>query len=216
VVAIGHFFASAPRATLAWPSAPETALALSYLGIVFACLWRGPLRWIGAPLAAAVALWPRPAPPVAWIAADGDDAAIVVAGQEVAMKPGARAYATELWAQRRGFVMASDPATAQQAHFDCDRKGCAPIGPGRPAIAAWWGKRPPSLERWNALCDRTDIVIYRASSAPSPYCGGALVLTRADFARGGSAEVFRGPRGFRIEWAQPLRGQRPWSINPAG
>jgi competence protein ComEC len=214
VVAIGSFFANSPRAVLAWPSAPEVALATSYLGIVFACLWRGWLRWIGAPLAAAVALWPRPAPPVAWMASDGDDAAIVAGGEEVAMKPGARAYATQLWAQRRGFKMPADAEVAQQARFDCDRKGCAPVGPGRPAIAAWWGKRPPSLERWNALCDRTDIVIYRALSAPSTHCGRALVLTRADFARGGAAEVFRAPEGFRIAWAQPIRGTRPWSSNP--
>jgi competence protein ComEC len=73
----------------------------------------------------------------------------------------------------------------------------------------------PSLERWNALCDRTDIVVFRASSAPSPSCGEALVLTRADFARGGAAEVFKAPHGYRIAWAQPIRGQRPWSSGPA-
>jgi competence protein ComEC len=215
VVAIGHLFATARMAALTWPSAPEAALAVSYLAIIFACLWRGSLRWVAAPLAAAVALWPRPTPPVAWIAADGDDAAIVVGGTEVAMKPDARAYATGLWAQRRGFALPANAEAAQGAHFDCDRKGCVPIGPGRPAIAAWWGKRPPSLERWNALCDRTDIVVFRGASAPSASCGEALVLTRADFARGGAAEVFRAPHGYRIVWAQPIRGQRPWSSGSA-
>jgi competence protein ComEC len=216
VVAIGHLFAHGPGAALTWSSAPEAALAVSYLGIVFACIWRGSLRWVAAPLAAAVALWPRPAPPVAWIAADGDDAAIVVAGEEVAMKPGARLYATQLWAQRRGLAMAADPAAAQSTHFDCDRKGCTPVGSARPAIASWWGKRPPSLERWNAMCERTDIVIFRGRAAPSATCGGALVLTRADFARGGAAEIFATPRGYRIAWAQPIRGVRPWSASGSG
>ncbi|MGH6958021.1 MAG: ComEC/Rec2 family competence protein, partial [Caulobacteraceae bacterium] len=70
ILAIGHFFASAPGQSAGEASAPEIALALSYLGILFACLWRGPLRWTGLPLAAAVALWPRPPAPVAWIASD--------------------------------------------------------------------------------------------------------------------------------------------------
>jgi competence protein ComEC len=48
VIAIGHLFATRRRAALTWPSAPEAALAISYLAIVFACLWRGRLRWIGA------------------------------------------------------------------------------------------------------------------------------------------------------------------------
>ncbi len=88
VIWLGHVFASAPGAAMTLASAPQVALAISYLGIVFACLWRGRLRWIGLPMAAAVALWPRPAPPAAWIAADGGDAAVVANGQMVAMKVG--------------------------------------------------------------------------------------------------------------------------------
>ncbi len=214
VIFLGHVFAVAPGAAMTLPSAPQIALAISYLGIVFACLWKGNLRWIGVPMAAAVALWPRPPAPVAWMAADGDDAAIVAAGQEVPLKPGARRYATQLWAQRRGFALTADPAVAealQQRYFDCDRKGCAPIGPGRPAIATWWGKRPPEAERADRLCAGTDIVIYRAEGAAPAACRGAIVLTRADFAKGGAAEVFTAPVGWRIAWSQPLRGERPWT-----
>ncbi|MHB8530956.1 MAG: ComEC/Rec2 family competence protein, partial [Caulobacteraceae bacterium] len=60
VVWLGHLFAAAPGSGLTMPSAPEAALIVSYAGIVFACLWRGRLRWIGVPMAAAVAVWPRP------------------------------------------------------------------------------------------------------------------------------------------------------------
>ncbi|MEO8927705.1 MAG: ComEC/Rec2 family competence protein [Caulobacteraceae bacterium] len=212
VIFLGHVFATAPGATLAMPSAPQIALAISYLGIVFACLWKGPLRWIGAPMAAAVALWPRPPAPVAWIAADGNDAAIVAAGREIPLKPGQRLYATQLWAQRRGFALTADSAAAQvfqQGFFDCDRKGCVPIGAARPAIAAWWTKRAPSAERARRLCAGTDILIFRAE-APPP-CPGAIVLTRTDFDQGGAVEVFAAPDGWRLAWSQPLRGDRPWT-----
>ncbi|MGI9169474.1 MAG: ComEC/Rec2 family competence protein, partial [Caulobacteraceae bacterium] len=213
VIFLGHVFATAPGASLTMASAPQVALAVSYLGILFACLWKGSLRWIGAPMAAAVALWPRPAAPVAWIAADGDDAAIVVGRREIALKPGKRLYATQLWAQRRVLALTADPAAAevlQREYFDCDRKGCAPLGPTRPALAAWWFKRGPSPERAERLCAATDILVFRAAT-PAPPCQGAMVLTRADFDAGGAAEVFAAPGGWRIVWSQPLRGDRPWT-----
>jgi len=219
VIFLGHVFAVAPGAALTLPSAPQAALAISYLGIVFACLWKGRLRWIGVPMAAAVAVWPRPAPPVAWMAADGNDAAIVVARQEVPLKPGMRLYATQLWAQRRGFALAVDPLAAaaiQQRFFDCDRKGCSPLGSGRPALATWWSKRPPNEARSGRLCAAADILIFRAQAPPPAACRGAIVLTRADFAAGGAAEVFAAPGGWRIAWSQPLRGARPWSASVGG
>ena len=211
ILALAHVFAHAPGAAFTIPSAPTIALAVSYLGIVFACLWRGRLRWIGLPMAAAVALWPRPAPPIAWVASDGNDAAIVARGQEVALKPDKRAYATGLWAQRRGFTLPTDAAAAQAAAFDCDRKHCAPINRTQPALAAWWSTRPPKPEQADALCDGVQILVTRAAFDPPTACAKALVLRPDDFAKGGAAEIFRTPKGFSIVWAQPIRGQRPWT-----
>src|SRR5579859_6877131 len=211
VIFLGHVFAVAPGATMTLSSAPEIALAISYLGIVFACLWRGRLRWIGLPMSAAVALWPRPAPPLAWIAADGDDAAVVVAGQEIAMKPGARGYATQLWAQRHGFALPADPAAASRGVYDCDRRGCLPLGDARPAMAASWMRKTPGPDRYADLCAEADIVILRSAFAPDEGCGRALVLTRSDFERGGAVEVFADKTGWRLAWSQPLRGHRPWT-----
>lgn len=211
IIALGHVFSSAPGAAMIFPSAPGVALAISYVGIVFACLWRGRLRWIGLPMSAAVALWPRPTAPVAWIAADGDDAAVVVAGRELPMKPGVREYATRLWAQHRGFTLPTDAVAASAEVFDCDRRGCLPVGPARPALAASWMQRTPGRERFNDLCARADIVILRSPEAPRGRCGAAMVLTRGDFEKGGAAEVFASPSGWRLAWAQPLRGRRPWT-----
>ncbi len=215
VIALGRFFALAPGASASLPSAPEIALAISYVGIVFACLWRGRLRLVGIPMAFAVALWPRPPAPVAWLAADGDDAAVVIGGTEVAMKPGARQYATQLWAQRRGFALPADDAAAQQAAaaFDCDRSGCAPLGSVRPAIGAWWTRRRPRQDDLAALCARADIFILRAAVEAPAACGKALILRRGDFEAGGSAEVFADGAGrWRLAWSQPLRGRRPWTL----
>ena len=215
IITVGHWFATAPWAVLAAPSAPEIALGISYCGIIFACLWRGRLRVAGLPMAAAVMMWPRPVAPVAWIAADGNDAAIVVHGLEVPLKPGARQYATQLWSQRRGFALSAnlDAETAQQARaFDCDRRGCASKGLTHPSISAWWSHRPPTAARFDALCAHADILILRARVTPPLACAKSILLDAAAFGRGGAAEVFGAPGHWRIAWSQPMRGVRPWTL----
>jgi competence protein ComEC len=214
VVAIGHVFSSAPGAAVTMSSAPTIALALSYLGIVFGCLWRGRLRWIGVPLAFAVALWPRPAPPAGWISNDGGDAAVVANGEVVALKPLTRLYGTQTWAQRRNLRLPAQPEAAVDALFDCDRNACAPHPFTHPAIAAWWTRRMPKPERLARLCERADILILRADAPTPPACRGVMVLRRSAFELGGAAEVYPAAGGgWRLVWAQPLRGSRPWSLS---
>ena len=210
IVWLAHLFGAGPSASVAMTSAPFPALPIAFFGVVFACLWKGWLRLIGLPLAMAVALWPRPGPPVAWIAADGDDAAVAVAGQVVALKPGKRAYATQLWAQKHGFTLPADPAAAQAKAFTCDRSGCAPTGAARPALATWWARRPPKAERLQALCRAAEIFVTRAPIAAGD-CRAPLILGPDAFTAGGAADVYATPSGWRLVWSQPERGWRPWS-----
>jgi competence protein ComEC len=50
---------------------------------------------------------------------------------------------------------------------------------------------------------------------PEGVCPGKLVLTGADFERGGAAELYRQPDGgWKVRWAQDLRGRRPWTWGP--
>ncbi len=212
IVWLAHLFANAPGAARTFPSAPGPALLISYLGILFLCLWRGRLRWLGLPLSLAVVLWPRPVPPVAWLASDGGDAAIVSGAEEIALKPGKRAYATQLWAQRWGFALPDDAATALASYYDCDRQACAPKANVKPAIAAWWTVRKPKPDRLEDLCQGADFLILRAAAPAPPSCAGTKILSPADFATGGAAEVFPvSGGGYRLIWSQPSRGVRPWT-----
>ena len=129
------------------------------------------------------------------------------------MKPGARQYATGVWAQRRGFSQPSDAAAAREGAFDCDRKGCLPVGPARPALAASCTRREPSADRWAAMCAAADIVILRSDTAPPGPCRAPVILKRGDFARLGAAEVFRRDGHWDLSWSQPIRGRRPWSAD---
>jgi competence protein ComEC len=211
IIGLGKLFATAPGAASTASAAPQIALILSYFGILFVCLWKGRLRWIGLPLAAAVAFWPRPAPPLIWVADDGADAAIVSRGQEVALRPGVRAYATDLWAQRRGLVVPADMTTARGALFDCDYWSCEARPGVSPALSIWWTRRQPKPDRLAELCAGSDILVLRADVTLPSSCRDALVLRPGDFAANGAAEIYPAGRGWRVAWSQPLRGARPWT-----
>ena len=211
VIALGHLFATAPGAGATATAAPEIALAVSYLGILFVCLWRGHLRWIGLPLAAAVAFWPRPPAPVIWVASDGADAALADRGREVALRPGVRAYATQLWAQRRGLAVPADMTQARGAMFDCDYWSCAARPGIKPALGIWWTRRKPKPQRLAELCASSEILVLRANVGLPGACRDAIVLRPGDFAVGGAAEIFAAGKGWRLVWSQPIRGHRPWT-----
>jgi competence protein ComEC len=77
MLALAHVAANAPGAMTTVASAPSIALAAAFLGILWLCLWRGPLRLLGLPLALAVNLWPRPPAPDVWVASNGANAAVM-------------------------------------------------------------------------------------------------------------------------------------------
>ena len=104
-------------------------------------------------------------------------------------------------------------AKAQDALFDCDRNHCLPKASASPAIAAWWTRRQPKPGQLDDLCRGADIVIMRANLPAPLTCSGAIVLGPDDFVKGGAAEVYAAPNGWRLQWAQPLRGVRPWTTN---
>lgn len=209
LLALARMVAGWPRAVWIVASAPAAALPVSFLGLLWLCLWKGRIRWLGLPAALAVALWPRPEPPAAWIASDGGAAAVRASGQAVFLRPDAKQFAAELWARRRGLAEPQDLEAARDARFDCDRRSCLPLTADTPRLAAWWTRRAPTDRDWAALCAGSDIVVVRGArpAAPCP----ALVLAGPDFARGGSAEIYRAGPGWRVVWANTSRGARPWT-----
>jgi competence protein ComEC len=207
---VAHAAANAPYATLTIASAPAWTLPAAFLGILWLCLWKGRLRWAGLPFALAVTLTPRPPAPELWVAADGAAAAVRSGGQAVLFRPDVKRFAAELWSRRRGLAPTEDEAL-RDALFACDRWSCVPAG--GPSVAMVWSRKPVEAARLAALCARAEVVVIRGDADPE-VCPGRLVLTAADFERGGSAELHRDPKGWRVQWAQDLRGRRPWTWGP--
>ncbi len=212
MLAIGEWVAGLPGAVRTVASAPDFVLPVAFLGVLFCSLWRGPLRWLGLPFAAAVMLWPRDPTPDLWIGDGGTNAAFVEGSQAVVMRPGVRQFAIDVWTRRRGVVPADRPSEG----WACTRFSCAPAEPGAAPLAMWWGRQPPSLEQVDALCRSAPVVSVRATLAALPAsCTGRLVLDGEDYARGSAVELWRdGPASanrWRAVWTADVRGDRPWS-----
>jgi competence protein ComEC len=210
-LAISDWVAKLPGAIVVVPSAPAIALPISFLGLLFACLWKGRARWAGLPVAAAVLIWPRPEPPLVWIASDGANAVVRDGGQGVVLRPEAKAFAVDLWTKRRGLTPADPKVLA--ANFECDRKGCAPTAAvGGVKVGGWWWRKPPPPERTDALCRSADLVVFRGRVDRLPSaCGRPLVLDGLDFERGGSVELWRRNGRWLALWSRDVRGERPWT-----
>jgi len=206
MLAIGNWTANLPGAVQTVASAPTAALPIAFLGVLFLCLWRGPLRWLGLPFAAAVMLWPRPPVPDVWIGDGGTKAAFVRAGEAVVLRPGVRTFASDVWSRRRGLEAIDRP----DAGWTCTRFSCAPEATG--PVADWWGRRAPDADQLTALCATTEVVSLRAPVPALPdSCRTRLVLDGTDFARGGAVELWRTDNGWRALWTAEVRGDRPWS-----
>lgn len=212
MLVIGTWTASLPGAVRTVASAPDFVLPVAFLGVLFCCLWRGPLRWLGLPFAAAVMIWPRAPTPDLWIGDGGTNAAWVEAGEAVVARPGVRQFAVDVWSRRRGLT----PTDRLAEGWTCTRFSCAPSAPEAGPLALWWGKRAPSAEQMDALCRSAPTVSIRAQVTVLPAsCEGRLVLDGVDYARGGAVELWRvGPAGenrWRAVWSAQVRGDRPWS-----
>ena len=209
---VGRFFAGLPGAVQLVPSAPQAALVIAFLGILFACLWRGWGRLLGVPLALAVLVWPRAPAPDAWIASDGS-AAVVRTGREgIALRDNAKAFAVDIWERRRGLT---PHAVSGAEPYICGRYQCLPGVKPPLRIATWWGRAAPAADKLAVLCASADLVTVRAVvHALPPACKGKLLLDGVDFARGGSVELWRREGRWLGQWGQPLRGVRPWTKLP--
>jgi competence protein ComEC len=207
---VAAWAAAAPAAQMIVPSAPDWVLPVSFLGLLFACLWRGPVRWVGVPVALAVLWAPRPPAADVWVSADGAAVAVRDGREAVLLRPDVKRFGAELWARRRGLAPIETEAERDQ-RFECDRWSCAPGPAASMRVAAAWNlRRPLAQGRLESLCARADLVILRNDFRPQS-CAAPLVLTGQDFAAGGSAELYRSGEGWRIVWAQDVRGRRPWT-----
>ncbi|MBB5745773.1 ComEC/Rec2 family competence protein [Brevundimonas variabilis] len=212
MLAIGSWVADLPGAVQTIPSAPDVALPIAFLGILFICLWKGQGRWLGLPFAAAVLIWPRMPAPDVWISDGGTNAAYVQGQDAIILRPGVRTFASDVWSRRRGL----QPVPRPDEGWTCDRFSCVPDGENG-SVALWWGIRPPTQDQLSDLCSGAKIVSLRAPVRSLPAaCQQRLVLDGADYATGGAVELWKTDAGWVAHWTSDDRGNRPWTVTGHG
>ena len=197
-LAVGGWVAGLPGAVRTVASAPDVALPTAFLGVLFCCLWRGPLRWLGLPFACAVLVWPRPPAPDLWIGEGGTQAALSAAvrrsscGRACAGSPSTSGRADggskrSSGPMRAGRVRASP---ARRRRREPRRSPCGGGAARRPSSNSrscaagrrWWGFAPkwPSFHPharggwcWTASTWRAEGRSSCGATVPRPTTAGA-------------------------------------------
>lgn len=145
------------------------------------------MRWIGLPLALAVNVWHRPLVPDLWVMGDGGATAVRDGRVAVLTRPDVRRFAVDLWKRRRGLDEGA-------AGFECRKYVCRAGRPLPMSLIQGFARKAPSTDVIDQACREAEVVILRGTpSGTTRDCRHRLLLTEADFARGGGLEAWRRP-----------------------
>lgn len=210
IAAIAGFVADLPGAVLTVAAPPNLALALSTAGVLWMCLIRGQMRWVGLLAALAVIYLPREAAPDFWLDAEGSNAAIRVDGTAYSLRPTVRQYGYQLWLKH--YALSDAPLRSAQDYV-CKSYVCLPAATAPYRVGFAFGRKAPKPEQIEALCQSADLIVLRSQVIEWPaVCARVNRITASDFERLGAMELTRTKsKDWHIKAAQPLRGRRPWT-----
>lgn len=208
IAAIGATFGERPEAVRALPRPSDAAFLLCVAALIWACLWRGVIRWGGAPLlAAAIAAYALQPSPV--LAFDSDLRAIFVregATWSLLAERRRSPYARE----RVGAMLGLSPSEVERLPEpqNCTEALCT---------LALGGYTVAVLRREFDVvdgCPASDIIVSLrpTSSEWVQACDAAIIIDHADAAnRGGGFLYLTRDNEIRLHRARPEAVQRPWT-----
>lgn len=210
IAAVGQTFGERPEAVRAVPRPPDEAFAVCVLALLWACLWRGALRWAALPIFAG-SVWMYVTAPLPILAFDADLRAVYARTDEGGEQwsligaGGRSTYARDRLGSTLGL---SPPVIERLAPPErCGEAGCV-----------WeWQGRTFALARdasgFEAACASGAVVLARAA-APADFvsrCGSVAVLDSADLAERGGGFIYGEANVLRIERARLPAVDRPWT-----
>ncbi|WP_189487277.1 ComEC/Rec2 family competence protein [Asticcacaulis endophyticus] len=206
---ISAWTASLDGAVRIMPSAPDYVLLISFAGILWLCLIRGRVRWVGLIAAISIIVWPRTHPPDVWIDPQGANAAISDRTVAYVLRPKVKQYGYEHWLRHYG--LKDDRETGLPHNYDCKGLLCVPKPQAVHKIGFWFGNKPPKVEVIIRLCQSSELVISRAEIAEWPQiCAKINRIDRDDIASLGALELSRQGNQWLIKGSEVSRGDRPW------
>lgn len=215
IAAIGATFGGRPEAVRALPAPPALAFLVCVFAMLWACLWRGALRWLAlAPFAASIALYVTAPRPIA--AFDADLRAVFV---REAAEPGWRLIShsgrSTFARDRIGAMLGMAPKHAARL-AEPDRCGPTLCVIDAPGAARVFLVRAAEGFAW--ACVEGGLVV---SALPAPeqfesQCAPARIIEAASLALEGGAFVYVDPvLGLRITRARSPDVVRPWTQRAA-
>jgi competence protein ComEC len=210
IAAVGQTFGERPEAVRALPRPPDLAFALCVLALVWACLWRGALRWVAAPIfVASIALYAAAPRPV--VAFDADLRAIYARDESsqrwLLIAGGGRStYARD----RLGAMLGIAPAQVERLAppETCGEKACSWRSGERQFIFV-------RTEQGLAEACRSGAVVIGRIGAPAAYaerCRLAALIDAPNITQLGGAVIYEGDEGLQIERAWPAHVTRAWTV----
>ncbi|MBI3438033.1 MAG: hypothetical protein HY054_05175, partial [Proteobacteria bacterium] len=207
VAVIGQTFGSRGEAVQALPQPPAAAFVLCVVALLWACLWRGGLRW-GAVLffAAGIAVYVNAPRPVA--AFDGELRAMFVQDEHgvwtLAAGSGRSTYARD----HLGAMLGIAPPAIERL---------APPQTCSEAQCSWaLGRSALLLVRSGvgfAVCVPSAVVVSGLASPPdyASHCRPSALISSNDLTRQGGAFIYPNGPQLRLVRAQPHGIRRAWT-----
>ena len=207
MIAVTQWVAALPGAVGRVPAFGIGPVVAASLVIILLGLLRTPLRWSGAVLVLAAALWAARVPqPDILISADGRH--VGVRGQDGRLhvmhtvKGSKDTFLLKEW-----LAADADPRTAADASLtsgvSCDDLGCVVPSAGGALVAQAF--RP------EALADDCERAVLIVTLRQPPASCGASVIGADRLRRQGAMALRRGRDGFVVEAVKPRGIDRPWS-----
>jgi competence protein ComEC len=208
IAAVGETFGTRPEAVRALPQPPDMAFVLVVFAMVWACLWRGALRWLAiAPFAAGIALYvlaPRP------VAAFDADLRVVYVREADAWRLIAGRGRSTFARDRLGGMLGLSPPRIERATApeSCGENVCLMrISADRAIIIV-------RNEAGFAAACRAGAVIVAVPRAPDNFaqtCAPTALIDPTDRAAFGGGMIYETNTGLRVERAWPSGVRRPWT-----
>jgi competence protein ComEC len=205
---VAQWVANLPGAVGRMPAFGVGPLLLCSMGLLLICLLRTRLRWSGAGLAVAAALWAWLTPqPDIYIAGDGLAAAVRGAnGRLSALHSGRDSFAIREWLAADADSRTTDDKTLGIG-VRCDDDGCVGTLRDRRLVAM-----PLNTGAFAEDCARS-LVVITARQGPADKCN-ALLLDRNVWRDRGAMSLRVDGQQIEINEARSPGYRRPWAQGP--
>ncbi|WKA31704.1 ComEC/Rec2 family competence protein [Bradyrhizobium roseum] len=207
MIFVTQWVAAVPGAVGRVPAFGIGPLIAASFGIILLGLLRTPLRWSGAALVLAAALWAARTPqPDILISADGRHVGVRGGDGRLhlmhAVKGSRDSFLLKQWLAADADGRAAADASLTEG-VSCDDLGCVMQSAGGGLVAQAY--KPEALAD---DCERAALIV---TLRPAPASCAASVIDADRLRRQGAMALRRGPEGFVVEAARPRGIDRPWS-----